>query len=110
MQIDPSKLNIGEIELLQWQYKGDLGNFKNYLWKAISNADNNHLNRLAMGFPEQVTAYRKFTGEDGYWQSVLVRSGLVQPPPTTPEESPPGKSEPGIVPPPAKDPGKPYDH
>ena len=105
MQIDPSKLNVGEIELLQFQYKGDLGTFKNYLWKAISNADNNHLNRLATGFPEQVTAYRKFISEDGYWGDVLVRSGLVKPPPTANDPEPPAQE--GVVMPKGK---APYGH
>ena len=106
MQIDPSKLNVGEIELLQWQYKGDLGNFKNALWKAISNADNNHLNRIAMGFPEQATAYRKFISEEGYWQGVLVRSGLVTPPPAANEPPPAVEGE--VMP--KAPPAKPYGH
>ena len=102
MQLDTSQLHVGEIELRQWQYKGDLGHFKNYLWKAICNADNNHLKRLSAGFPEQIDAYRKFIGEDGYWQSVLVRSGLVKPPPA--------QNDPKPEQPPVIDPKTPYDH
>lgn len=79
--IDTSKLTPGEIELLQWQFGGDLGHFKKSLWQAIQCSDLGNLDRLSQGFPDQVTAYRRFTSEAGFWQDVLVRSGLIPPPP-----------------------------
>lgn len=86
MQINPNKLNAGEIELIQWQYKGDMGHFRNAVWKAIQNADNGNLERLRLGFPDQVDAYLRYIGEDGYWQDVLLRSGLVVSRPEEPAE------------------------
>ena len=71
MHIDTSNLNIGELELIQWQYKGDMGNFKTALWDAIALADSGNLTRLGAGFPDQVEAYRKFGHEEGYWLDVL---------------------------------------
>jgi hypothetical protein len=88
MHVDTTQLNVGEIELLQWQYGGDLGSFKGALWKAIQTADLNNLDRLAAGFPDQVEAYRRFSYEAGYWEGVLIRSGLVTSKPVdTPTEA-----------------------
>ena len=42
-------------------------------------ADNNNLNRLSVAFPDQVESYRKYGAEEGYWQDVLDRAGLLQP-------------------------------
>ena len=84
MNIDTSKLNIGELELIQTQYNGDLGSFKKALWVAIMHADLANLARLEQGFPEQVIAFRKFGHEPGYWVDVLTRAGLVAPQPATP--------------------------
>jgi hypothetical protein len=85
MQIDTTKLNVGELELIQTQYNGDLGNFKTALWEAIRYADQSNLKRLSTAFPEQVAAYVKFTSVQGYWQEVLVRAGLVKEPPAEAE-------------------------
>jgi hypothetical protein len=105
MQIDTTKLNVGEVELLQWQFGGDLGNFKTALWKAITHSDSGNLDRLGLGFPDQVEAFRKFGQAAGYWQDVLMRAGLVTPQPAA-NEPPPVE---GAVMPKAP-PGKPYDH
>ena len=86
MNVDPTKLTVGEIELLQWQYGGGLGGFKEALWKAIQHADISNLNLLSTGFPDQVEAYRRFTSEDGYWEDVMSRAGLIQPKPEAANE------------------------
>lgn len=94
MQLNTSKLTIGEVELIQVQYDGSIGSFKRSLWKAIMGADSNNLDRLAKAYPEQISAYRRYTGEDGYWVDVLTRAGLVaspepQEPPIPSPETPP---------------------
>jgi len=105
MDLDASKLNIGEIELLHWQYNGSMGSFKAALWKCIEAADNNNLAKLKQGFPEQVDAYVAFISQPGYWPEVLTRAGLAkkQPPAANDGE---GKIA-GETPPSAT---KPYDH
>lgn len=64
-------LNVGERELIEWQY-GILGGFKTHLWAAISCADTFNQERLAIAFPEQVEAYRRFAYEPGYWGALKM--------------------------------------
>jgi len=71
-----SNITDGERDLIYWQYQ-KLGGFKTALWSAIEKADNQNMDLLAKGFPEQVEAYRRFTGEWGYWENVMERSGIL---------------------------------
>jgi len=66
-------LNMGERHLVDWQY-GGLGGFFTALWDAIRRADGGNLDRLGKGFPEDVEAYRRYSGEAGYWER--IRNGL----------------------------------
>lgn len=51
----------GERELLQTQYpQFPLSDFKAALWDAVYRADVENLKLLALGFPEQVDALRKW--------------------------------------------------
>ena len=85
MNINPEKLTLGEVELIQWQYQG-LSTFKERLWKAISVADSTNLAALEKGYPDQVKAYRAFGEKEGYWVDVLTRAELIKPMPETPEQ------------------------
>lgn len=70
-----SKLNPGEQSLVKWQYQMH-GGFFTALWKAISVADGENLERLANAFPLHVGAYRRYIGEPGYWEGLLIFIGL----------------------------------
>lgn len=63
------KLSVGEQRLCDWQF-GRLGSFWSGMWRAISTADDSNLERLALAFPEEVEAYKRFAYESGYWQSI----------------------------------------
>lgn len=47
----------GEKSVIKWQFHLH-GDFKTALWDAIKRADENNLDRLAMGFPLEVEAFR----------------------------------------------------
>jgi len=87
MKMTVDQLHVGEIELIQTQYGGDLGSFKTALWDAITSADNTNLIKLEKGFPEQVRAYRDYISKDGYWVDVLTRAGLIAAPAQVPADS-----------------------
>ena len=86
MNIDTSQLDVGEVELIQWQFDSSMGSFKTHLWKAIANADGSNLKLLEKAFPSQVQAYRRFIGAEGYWMDLLRRAGLVAAPPSSKDE------------------------
>lgn len=52
-----------------WQYKM-LGGFFTLIMEACATADETNLDKIALGFPEHVEAYRKYSNESGWWQSV----------------------------------------
>ena len=52
-----------------WQHRM-LGSFMTAIAECISRADRYNLEKLAKGFPMEVEAYKKFTHEDGWWESV----------------------------------------
>lgn len=83
MNIDTSQLNVGEVELIQWQFDSSMGDFKTYLWKALACADGSNLMLLDKAYPSQVHAYRRYTTVEGYWMDVLKRAGLVVAPPSS---------------------------
>lgn len=58
--MDSPMLNVGEKELLNWQYQRQ-GDFMAGLWAAISHADLSNLLKLGLGFPLEVRAYRDFS-------------------------------------------------
>ena len=78
MELDVTKLNMGEIELLHWQYDSPMSVFKTQLWKAITCADNANLGRLKVGYPDQIQAYISFVGDPKFWPDVLIRAGLAK--------------------------------
>lgn len=62
-------LPVGEQRLCDWQF-GRLSGFWTAVWKAIATADNSNLERLALAFPDEVEAYKRFSYEPGYWQGI----------------------------------------
>lgn len=73
------EFNAGEISLLKWQYR-EHGGFFTALWSAISQADDDNLDRLSFGFPDHVQAYRDYvaTGEfNRKLKAWLKRDSLV---------------------------------
>jgi len=63
------KLDEYEKAAYKWQYKMN-GSFFTNLWAAIVKADNHNLGRLALGFPIEVEAYRRYTGIENWWTNV----------------------------------------
>ena len=66
------KLTNADYELYAWAMGGK-SSFMNNLFQAMSKADTVNLSRLSRGFPEEVDAYRRYTREAGYWDSVRNR-------------------------------------
>ena len=77
MWFNEANVSYGEAELIKWQYRMQ-GGFKSTLWDAISKADTGNQQLLAKGFPDEVEAYRRFSGESGYWEDVLLRAGVLE--------------------------------
>jgi len=61
--------------VVKWQYQM-LGDFKTALVRAITKADEYNMQRLALGFPVEVQAYKRFTQEGGWWETVAKKAGL----------------------------------
>ena len=55
--------------IAKWQY-GYLGHFHKALFEAICVADEENLDRLSLGFPDEVEGYRKYTQQAGWWKEV----------------------------------------
>jgi len=68
------RLTPEEDWIMQWQY-GFLGNFHEALFKAICAADEGNLDKLSLGFPYEVSGYRKYTQQKGWWQEVQKKIG-----------------------------------
>jgi len=62
---------LSDEEWLAYRWKKNmLGGFEHSLMDTISRADENNLELLSKGFPIHVSAYKKFTRERGWWQSI----------------------------------------
>lgn len=47
---------------IEWQYyKDSMGGFKRALWTAIEAADCSNLDRIALGFPDEVRGFKAWT-------------------------------------------------
>ena len=64
-----NNLTEEEMFIYKWQH-GMLGSFMGALVMAISLADKGNMHRLSLGFPMEVSAYKKFSGVEGWWQEV----------------------------------------
>ena len=61
--------------VVKWQYQM-LGDFKTALVRAITKADTYNMLLLALGFPVEVKAYKRFTQEEGWWEMVAKKAGI----------------------------------
>lgn len=71
------ELNDGERHLFDWQFQYS-GDFFRLLFEAISKADEHNLNRLALGFPQEVEAFCKYARVPGWWKEFLEELGVVE--------------------------------
>ena len=72
VEADEAPVTEGEHSLYRWQYYLT-GDFEQKLWEAITQADSKNLERLGLGFPEHVEAYRRYSYERGYWDALKGR-------------------------------------
>ncbi len=71
MSID--NLTSGERFIFDWQYRM-AGGFNTALVEAISRADEDNLDRLSLGFPEEVEAYKNFSRVSGWWDNLRKKA------------------------------------
>ena len=62
-------LTEAEVDLYIWQMSTQ-SSFKNKLFDLIAKADNSNASKIAKGFPEHVECYKRYSTEEGYWDSV----------------------------------------
>jgi len=70
-----NNLTDEEVFIVKWQYRS-LSDFKKALMHAIICADEENMLRLSLGFPMEVSAYKRFRGESGWWESVAKKAGV----------------------------------
>ena len=58
----------------QWQYN-HLGDFHGALFEAICRADERNLYLLSLGFPNEVSGYKTYANQEGWWQEVQRKIG-----------------------------------
>lgn len=62
-----------EWQLIFWQ-RGSAGSFTAALFNAAACADLTNLTRLAIGFPDEIAVFRRYSQEPGYWQALQQRA------------------------------------
>lgn len=65
-------LNLGEALLAEYLF-GMTGSFYNGLFQTAMAADNENFMKLAMGFPEEMEALKRYKYENGYWEDLQLR-------------------------------------
>ena len=60
--------------IAMWQYRY-LGHFRKALFDAICAADEKNLDRLSLGFPDEVNGYKKYIRQEGWWKEVQKKIG-----------------------------------
>lgn len=70
-------LTKSEEFIVKWQYHL-LGHFKTALIEAISLADECNLEKLRLGFPEEVEGFLSYSQIGGWWQKVQRKVGVVE--------------------------------
>ena len=64
-------MNLTAEERLMWNWQYDkMGDFQKSLMEAICQADGNNLGLLALGFPDYVSGYIRYTQERGWFEMV----------------------------------------
>ncbi len=67
------KLNKSEKFIFDWQYRL-LGHFKTALIEAICRADDDNLEKLSLGFPDEVKGYINYAQTPGWWKEVQLKA------------------------------------
>ena len=68
-------LTAEESFVVNWQFRRfDLQDFASAFLKAALAADDENLDRLALGFPVEVIAIRRYWHEVGWWDGVLKKA------------------------------------
>ena len=62
--------------IAKWQY-GYLGHFHKALFDTICVADEENLDRLSLGFSDEISGYRKYTQQAGWWKEVQKKNRKV---------------------------------
>lgn len=75
MKLDGLGLSKQEVFIVKWQY-GFLGDFGQALAKAISLADKTNIERLRLGFPNEVAGYEAYTQQAGWWQRLQEKISM----------------------------------
>ncbi len=68
------ELTKGEAFIVMWQYQL-LGDFKTALIHAIMVADESNLEKLRLGFPDEVESYLDYSRVDGWWRDLQSKIG-----------------------------------
>ncbi len=75
MPINFDKLDDSEIFIVKWQYRM-LGDFGKALIEAIMRADDGNLEKLDLGFPDEVRGYIKYARLPGWWTMAKLKAGI----------------------------------
>lgn len=68
-------LSKSEEFVILWQYRMS-GHFKTALADAIGLADEGNLEKLRLGFPDEVQGYINYTQVEGWWKEVQRKAGV----------------------------------
>jgi hypothetical protein len=63
-----------ELEFVYFM-RGTSGSFRANLFNTIFSADIENLNKLSLGFPNEVEVVNRYRNEEGYWQKLLEKLG-----------------------------------
>ena len=69
------KLDNSEKFIFMWQYRL-LGHFKTALIEVICRADDNNLEKLSLGFPDEVRGYINYNQTPGWWEEVQKKAEI----------------------------------
>ena len=69
------KLDKSEEFIFMWQHRL-LGHFKTALIEAICQADDDNLDKLRLGFPDEVRGYLDYARTPGWWKKVQSKAGI----------------------------------
>ena len=74
-------MNRGELFVVKWQYRLH-GTFFTHLANAIARADEDNLDRLKRGFPDEVNGYVNYKAMKGWWETTrqkAIDEGVLRP-------------------------------
>lgn len=77
MRVNSDAITPAEFRLVKWQFRY-AGFFENLMYNLMAAADDNNLAKLALAFPDDAEAYRRYAQESGYWTDVKKRAGIAE--------------------------------